>query len=346
MIDWLTFRAPLTQSRPLNGGSVISTKFDPRTLEETIEWESSKRLQVLGSHDSSILVRSCPHRPTTHLEVTGNPAKLFQGHNVFGSDDLHGLVIATYLRVCESLDLEPTQHDTERVIDGGVELSRVDVTYSWNLSTRPRVQNALSALESTATLRHRGRGTLFGGNTLYYGKNSRRWSLKLYGKATELQKHKLPDALLQTQIPQHAEGLLRAEVTYRGQELKRLGLERASSWHDGTPSEQHRSIMDRLNIAEATMLEPDTLQGLPPRLIGAHQMWKDGHNLRAKFSRPTFYRYRKELLAHGIDIAIQQTTRPAATNVVPLKIVLHAHPVGVPEWALDTPLYYEPRRTA
>lgn len=346
MIDWLTFRAPLAQSRPLNGGSVISTRIDPRTLEETIEWESTKRLQVLGSHDSSIQIRSLPSDPRSFIEITGNPAKLFQGHNVFGSDDLHGLCIAMYLHVCETLGLVPTDSDAQRIIAGDFELSRVDVTYSWCLGNRQRVQSALRALEATATLTHRGRGTLLKGNTLYFGKTSRRWSLKLYGKAQELEVHRLPDALASGPLPQHAEGLLRGELTLRSLELKRRGLHLASCWQDNTPPEKHRSIMGRLNIAEATMLEPDTLQSLPARLVGAHQMWMDGHDLRAKFARPTFYRYRKELLAYGVDIATQQPARRVATNVVPLKIVLHAQPVGVPDWAIDTPLYYEPRRIA
>jgi len=34
------------------------------------------------------------------------------------------------------------------------------------------------------------------------------------------------------------------------------------------------------------------------------------------------------------------------SNVVPLFKVLEAVPVGVPDWAEGTPLYFEPRRIA
>ena len=61
-------------------------------------------------------------------------------------------------------------------------------------------------------------------------------------------------------------------------------------------------------------------------------------------ARKTFYRYRTELLKHGIDISIKQArTGLDLSNVVPLGTVLHAYPVGVPAWAIGTPLYFEPR---
>ena len=57
-----------------------------------------------------------------------------------------------------------------------------------------------------------------------------------------------------------------------------------------------------------------------------------------------FYRYLCGLLAVGIDIAVkQERSGQDTTNVVPLRTVLHAYPVGVPSWAVGTPRYFEPR---
>jgi II/X family phage/plasmid replication protein len=62
------------------------------------------------------------------------------------------------------------------------------------------------------------------------------------------------------------------------------------------------------------------------------------------FSKSGFYKYRAELLPHGIDIA---TLMPKeVSNVVPLYRVLEAKPAQVPEWAIGTRLYFEPRRVA
>ena len=92
------------------------------------------------------------------------------------------------------------------------------------------------------------------------------------------------------------------------------------------------------------MIDAPTLDDLPGRLQLAYDAWKAGRDLRATLSRPTFYRYRSELLKHGIDIAVKQERQgPDLSNVVPLRTVLHAYPIGVPDWAVGTPLYFEPR---
>ena len=49
------------------------------------EYEICNRLSVKGSHDSNITIRS--HTDNT-IEISGNPAKFLQGHNVFGTNDL------------------------------------------------------------------------------------------------------------------------------------------------------------------------------------------------------------------------------------------------------------------
>jgi hypothetical protein len=49
--------------------------------------------------------------------------------------------------------------------------------------------------------------------------------------------------------------------------------------------------------------------------------------------------------AVGIDIGTRSpNARP--DNVIPLRRVIEAVPVGIPEWAIGTPLYVEPRRRA
>ena len=92
------------------------------------------------------------------------------------------------------------------------------------------------------------------------------------------------------------------------------------------------------------MLDAQVIDDLAPRLRGVYQLWRDGHDCRGIYPKNTFYRYRRELLAVGIDIAVKQDrSGQDLTNVVPLRTVLHAYPVDVPSWAVGTPLYFEPR---
>lgn len=349
MIDWLTFVAPLTHDQsergPFYAGEVMSTQPDPTHPDGWgLQWSVLKRKSMEGSYSSQIQVQSTRDeqgRPA--LWVSGNPAKWFQGHNIFGPDDLPGLVMEMLHRICQSVGIEPSPADRAEWASGAIKLTRVDVTYSFDLGTLPRVRNALRSLDSMANLKHRGRGH-FKGDSLTFGKGSRRWSLTLYAKGAEIMVHKLPASLSSTSLPAVADGLLRAECRLLSMQLHEEQLEWVSAWGDNTASELHHRLLAGLQIAETFMLDAPTIDGLSGRLQLAYQAWKDGHDLRATLSRPTFYRYRTELLKHGIDIAVkQERSGPDLSNVVPLRTVLHAVPFTVPDWAIGTPLYFEPR---
>ena len=61
------------------------------------------------------------------------------------------------------------------------------------------------------------------------------------------------------------------------------------------------------------------------------------------FPRNTFYRHRTALLKCGIDISVKQERQEVKnSNVVPLRVVLVGQPAIVPDWAMNTPLYFEP----
>lgn len=343
LIDWLDLCAPLAhdadRAGPLYAGEVISTTADGAD----IDWSIGKRLECEGSHSAKIQVRSSSMADGSQaIRISGNPAKWFQGHNIFGSDDAHGLCIEMLTRVCASRGITPTHEELTHWKNGLIDLLRVDVTRSYDLGSLPRVMNALRSLDATANLRLRGRGS-FNGNSLLFGKGSRHWSLTLYAKGMEILKHKLPAELSRSSLTSYAQGLLRSEVRMLSQHLKREGLNLAAAWQDNTAMEQHRLHMELLQISDAVMLDPEKLDALPTRLRAVYQLWKDGHDLRAMFPRNTFYRHRAGLLALGIDIAVKQERAPES-NVVPLRVLLQAYPVDVPEWAQGTPLYFEPRR--
>jgi II/X family phage/plasmid replication protein len=339
VIDWATFFFPLDvdpgPESPLYNGEVMSLKPD-----YSVDWGVYRKKQLRGSYENDLKVWAGIHEHRKGVFVDGNPAKWFQGHNIFGSSDLHGLVHETISRILDLVGLKPTESERQAWKDGDIDLLRVDVTESFDLGTRPRVMNAIRSLDATANLKFRGRGE-FKGYSLLFGKGSRRWSLMFYAKGPELDVHKLPQPLQLTSLPAHAEGLLRVEVRMQSMHLHSLKLHKLSSWSDNTASEVHESHLSKLQISEVSMIDAPGLEALPPRLRAAYQLWKDGHDLRAMFPRPTFYRYRTSLLAHGIDISVKQERE--ASNVIPFRLVLEAKRAAVPDWAHDTPLYFEPR---
>lgn len=348
MIDWLSFVAPCRHERNLFGGAVLSVNEDGKE-----EWHTMKRKGVRGSWDTSIQIRTVTYGvgPRTFLEISGNPVKWFQGHNLWGTDDLPALVVAMLesLVARGDLGLCPTVEDRSRWLAGDIALSRVDVTDTFHLRTLSQVLEWLRAAEQTAHLAHRGRGQLVKGSTLYFGKNSRRWALKLYAKGQEIQAkgHGQESILLLPAAQAWAERSLRAELVLRSMELKRIGRALVSDWlcEDDMPSTvaTERLLYERLGtmtMTTTTKLDDAVIESLFPAQRTAYLAWVAGADLRAAMSNGSFYRLRAKLLPHGIDIATLQSKE--VSNVVPLVRILEAKPAGIPEWAIGTPLYFEP----
>lgn len=347
MIDWLTMVVPLRHPEPLNSGHVVSINPDG-----SVEWQSAKRLQVKGSHGTGLTVRTASHTADrcSHIIIDGNPVKYFQGHNVWGSDDLPALAVETCYAVAELLGIEVHPDDAAAWAAGQIQLTRVDVNESFHLNNRAEVLAFIRSAEQTAHLAYRGRGTLKGGSSLYFGKNSRRKTLKLYAKGPEIERkgHRQEIILALPHAKAWADRTLRVELCIRSMELKRLGLAQVAAWDTGdelpsaVTAQLLRDEFGGMTMTTTANLSPEILETLRPGLRMAVHSWEAGIDLRATLPHRTFYKYRKELLPHGIDIATKMPRE--VSNVVPLYRVLEAKPAQVPDWAEGTPLYFEPRR--
>lgn len=335
MIDWITAIIPCHHEEKIHGGTIASVNIDGE-----IEWRVEKKHQVRGSHESNLNIKSIDNK---FIYFDGNPAKWLQGHNLFGSNDLTGLVEAVMIALIPILKLTPTKQDLEFWSKGIYELKRVDCTAMWDLPRRSDIRAWLRAAEMQSKSRH-GRPVTTGG-TLYFGKNSRRWSIKFYSKGDEIDArgHKLPLEIdCRDNLIDWADNKLRGELTLRSIQLKEKQLDVAIQWKESTPTEQLISYIESLNMSEQFNISPVDLDGLPARLIAVYKLWKEGEDLRALYPRASFYRYRTEFLKLGIDIAIRQPSKPE--NVIPLVRVLRPEAISqVPEWAIGTSLYFEPK---
>lgn len=349
MIDWIKMIAPMPHDELISSGQMMSIGADGE-----LEWKTIKRRGVKGSWESGLQVRTVTHESgrMLHVEIDGNPVKFFQGHNLWGTNDLPALAVATCEAVADALGLTVFPETRRNWEQGNIHLSRVDVTESFHLASRAQVLAWLRAAEQSAHLSHRGRGQLVKGTTLYFGKNSRRWSLKLYAKGQEINAkgHKqeaiqdLPAAL------EWADRTLRAELVVRSMELKRLNLDWLVAWLpvDGVPFGVTpvllRERLGNMTMTTTAHLSAEVLAALKPAQRAAYVAWEAGNDLREIFPTRTFYRHRAALLPHGIDIATPVPKE--VSNVVPLYRVLEAKPAEIPAWAHGTPLYFEPRRVA
>ncbi len=330
MIDWITAVLPCNHdASKLISGLVMS--FDALGNNE---WTVNKNITVEGSYSSTIQVKSFSDNK---IWISGNPAKFLQGHNIFGTDDLVYLMGRFFdaLLKHDDLGLCPTFEQYESVQDGDYFATRIDFNLSWHLQDMNSVLAWIRAASQCANLKHRGVGQ-FTGDTLYFGKNSKHWALKCYSKGNEIlaKKHNLPDELKIPELIDWASKSLRLELVFRSMFLKKTGLNHVKKWTCTTGRELLLScIRDDLQITDNMTIQPKNLDILKPRLRLTYQSWLAGDDLRKILPRPTFYRYRKELLNYGVDISIIQNT--PRTNVIPLIRYLEAEPASIPSWAYE-----------
>ena len=330
MIDWITAILPCDHDPgKLISGIVMS--FD--ALGEQ-QWIVNKTLTVEGSHSSNIQIKSFNDR---FIWVSGNPAKFLQGHNIFGTDDLVYLMGRFFdaLLKHDQLGLKPTDTQYDSIQSGHYRLTRVDFNLSWHLENKEACLSWLRAAAHCANLKHRGAGQ-FTGDTLYFGKHSRFWALKCYSKGHELtaKNHLLPVALQIPELIDWANRALRLELVLRSMFLQKTRLSVASNWTKDTGKELLLScIRDDLQISDNMALKDDVTQSLPSKLKLVYSAWSHGTDIRTIYSKAQFYKYRKQLLAYGIDISIVQAEKRA--NVIPLVRYLEAVPASIPDWAYE-----------
>jgi len=336
LIDWVNAILPLAH-RPFPAGAVF--KVDP---EGAVEWSTPCRVSVPGSFEKTVTVRSggsLGNGLAEHLIFSGNPSKFLQGHNIFGSDDLVALMADTYGAICRTLGLHPGPEDQTAIRAGEYRVTRVDINHMFELNSRADVLAWLRAAEYKSKTRH---GRPFSkGSTLKFGKGSKRWELVAYCKAEEVQapKHRLPDALLNTPLLPWVDNKLRIELRLKSKELNDLELSTAKHCTPHAVTKAYFKYLRRLEMTDQIALTTETLMKLPQRLRSTYVLWKDGHDLRSTMARNTYYRHRKELLEHGINIDIRQTGEDRS-NVVPLVRILEAQPAGIPRWAFEQGLVH------
>lgn len=338
MIDWVTAKLPCRNT--LRTGGII--KHD---ANGEIEWVSQSWLPVQGSHDSSIVIK--PMTENT-IQISGNPAKWLQGHNLFGTNDLKWLMARFFSSLHEVLcddGLRPTIDQLDLIEDGKYTISRVDINETWHLKDQSEVMAWIRGASDKIALARRGRG-VFSGDTLYWGKQKKDnfWYLKCYSKGDEInsKKSNFPAVLRTPEMLEYADKALRIEMTIASKALREWEINMPCNWF---PNQGKLILLDhigKLEMSSNFRLDDGVLNGLPSRMKMAYLAWVHGEDLRSFLPKNTFYRYRRELKQYDIDIALVRDVEKPIDNVVPLIKILEAKPVGIPYWAFEQDLVIAP----
>lgn len=293
--------------KPYDTGSVLLVGRDGE-----VEQKRSRGLTVEGSFDSRLLVQS---RTGSDLFVSGNPVKHIQGHNLFGPCDPTRLFFDAGWEIRKAVGLFPSASTWAGNDFVGPRFTRIDLTRSYRFPTSAAARSWLREVGAVARSRHGGAVNTDG--TIYFGKGSTRWTMKLYHKFDELlarrKGHRLPDELPQrSALIQWAEGVVRFEATLRSPELEKIDV---VNW---SPLAVWQRYYDKITWNQnAQMMEADMLESnLPNYLRGSLAMWRTGVDLRTVLPKNTFYRHRRELLeAVGVDIASPPPKRDAPAEI-------------------------------
>lgn len=347
MIDWLTLLLAVDHS-PIDGGRVMSLDKDG-----VIEWQAVKKESFRGTWETNIQLSTVEIDSNGRgalLRIDGNLLKWLQGHNIIGTDNVMDLVIETARRLYSyfpELDMRPTPEQWENINAGAFAVTRLDVAHMYDVGSPRAVLAWIRQAALTASVKFKGGGMLKG-DTLYFGKHSRRSSIKCYHKGTELKAkgHELDPFLADPRLLQIAENSIRFECVYRGMELKRLGAAVGSALSESVTLELFNKLLERLQVSDNTQLDDDKIHSMKTGLRCAYLSWRHGEDLRGQLPKNTFYRYRRQLLEFGIDIAQVQRVNAARnnSNVVPLVTKINPVPLAIPQWAIDDGLVYVPKQ--
>ncbi|WP_255418004.1 phage/plasmid replication protein, II/X family [Novosphingobium sp. P6W] len=314
-------------------GSLVPVRTRPTPHDKT---DNNEYAKLPGRYSGGVIEGRLQRRG---LELSGNPVKFVQGHNLFGSSDPSYALDAALRKIVGSMLPGPQIAERFSFNIDAARISRIDLTASWTLPREGDVLPFLRAMEERVWCPYRGRGVQSDPGTLYYGlaqkgKRAKDWQLKIYSKGMEVGRRPLPSFAMEVPgLLDEVNRTVRVELTLRTRELKRLGLRCVGDWTPEKVGEVWRAYVDRLDFGEIGMnLDNTDLAelGLRPRLLDAISSWKAGNDMRAGRSKAAFYKLRNDVReATGYDIA----SPVPKSNVVPLRRVIEAKPALYPIWA-------------
>ena len=254
-------------------------------------------------------------------------AKIVQGHNIYGTNNLHWLCMEIVRKVYEILGIEFSRHERQQMDNQnrglGFRLIRVDVACSWRLQSKDVLASCIKEIYSQTRFSG-GKWSAYGRDgeieTVYNAQRSSRISDKFYNKARELLKHKIPATVADKDwMLANAISMLRFEATLRGKELKRLELDYSKDW---TRTEVMAMIAKRLAKFKFTgmikpILEPDEIAGLTSVQKTYYTLWRGGAKFYTTKDYPPLKNARNQLLDFGVDI-FRSTKRGSLVSVADL----------------------------
>lgn len=330
-VDWLSIHQSHAEELPvITDGEVLGVDGNGELI-----WKTSRKRRLEGSFETSVQVKCDGH--TVFFE--GNMSRFGRSNNVFGFDLAE--CIRRVNEILAKLGLPPftwgrkfwrpvkTKHSGSVGNSGevkecwtGARVSRIDLTANYGAGS---AADARAYMEWLGTQQHSARvkvGTHYDGETVDWGRGSRRVYAKAYLKSAELLKHGAPAELVSycDEV-----GLIRFEVTAKATQLIAMGCEYLGSLDMAKLIEL---FTDRQSVMQRAEHSHDDLAELPGALRRTARDYLAGDDLSRSLSDRTFRRHRSALLPYGLDIAVKRNV----INFQPKVRVIELRPLSAPSW--------------
>lgn len=331
MIDSVKVSIEVDWNEPLYGGQVISTKIGDDGVEVR-EYGVLKHAPFEGSYSANLLLRCVDGRI---LELYGSPSKWLQGHNLWGSCDLRGI-----LRGCLDLLYSGPLAGRPPVSDfalSDARISRIDINEMFELDTLDDVKLYMAVAAARTSLSHRGKGALAeDGCTLSWGMhkgNRSLWKAKFYAKGPESRikrkgKTSLPGRLLEDAfVMQWVDRQLRLEFELHGRELRMRGLDKVECWNETVCRSVFSGLVGKFFWGDDPVSINEKVEGVKPGVVVVYDAWLAGRDLSSLYSRAQLYRHRTACkAAFGVDILLPAPAAPSNVVALSFKRVLDLRP--------------------
>jgi hypothetical protein len=324
--DWLSiYQVHLGGVDLVNDGHVFSVD-----QQGEIRWDVPSKLVHRGSHDTSIRIRSDGFR----VSLEGNIGRFNRTDNLFGYSVADCVRLANTMLAGFGLppftDHKPMPLNGKAGSDAGYQavgavITRVDLTKNWTTGSPGNCSQFIRHLQGFKSGRFEPKQYKTTG--VAWGEGSKFWYAKVYDKAGEYFRQagkgskKFDTDLFAFMLDS---GIARHEIELKSRYLKQHNLWRFSLWVDGMEDRTYALFNDVIDgsVRVDSFLE---IQGRAGELAVA---WRDGADLKKRLAQNTYYRYRRELLKFGIDIAVPCNVSRLRTQVE----VITLSPAVAPSW--------------
>ncbi len=299
-------------------------------------------LPFQASYETKVHIRAVAGR----VELSGNIGRLARPDNLFGYSVRDCLVLANLVldklglprftlgnRLRGEVPLDcPWKADgigrngsaigDDSFIRTGAVITRIDMTCNYatgSYANAGRVKHFLGGLP-----RHRKRAQEYP-NGVTWGEGSRYWYAKVYVKYDDLVLSETTPPEVLAFAKEH--GVIRDEISLKSMYLKRYNLDDPLRFF--RDSELDSNIYTQFGaFYQDNSVMASEITDIPGRAGEVALMWREGVNMRNRFSKAQFYKHRAALLDYGIDIAV-----PCNITRLTQKVsVIEVQPLAVPDW--------------